>query len=132
MDLAAVMTEVAGRLEGVGGLRAFAFPPDSATVPFACCGAPEATTFPTTYNRGAGRITLPVAVAVGRASDRASWAKLLAYVSDTGAASVMQALEVPDEYTALDSLQVLGWEVGELTMSDVAYLAVTFNLDIIG
>lgn len=136
MDLGAVMAEVAGRLDGLGGLRAFAFPPKNAPAPFAVCGAPEAPGLPLTYSRsglrGADRITLPVAVAVGQASDRASWAALMAYTSTEGASSVIAALEIPDVYTAFDTLQVLGFEVGELTMGDVVYLAVTFNVDIVG
>lgn len=132
MDFLAVMTECTGRLEGLGGLRAFPTPPDNAPVPFACCGSPEAPALPLTYNRGSGRITLPILVAVGKASDRASWAKLLDYLSDTSDNSVIVALEEPDVYTSFDTLQVLGFEVGEVTMADVVYLAATFNVDIIG
>lgn len=136
MQLLDVMTEVAERVNGVGGLRGFATPPDQAAPPFACCGGPEAPDYPITYNRGAirgaGRLTLPLLVAVGKASDRSSWKALLAYISDEGPNSVIAALEVPDEYTAFDTLQVKGWEIGEATLADVVYLAVTFDIDIIG
>lgn len=132
MDLLAVMTEVAGRLSGVGGLRSFATPPDSAAVPFAACGAPQSNDAHLTYNRASGRINLPVLVAVGKVSDRASWIKLAAFMSGTGTSSVVLALEVPDVYTAFDSLLVTDIEVGEVTMGDVVYLAATFNVDIVG
>lgn len=137
MDLVAVMQEVAGRLEGLpdpaglAPLRAFAFPPDSAPAPFAACGAPETTDFHLTYGL-TGRLTLPVAVAVGRVADRASWASLAGYCASDGPSSVRQALEVPDAYTAFDTLAVAGVEFGSLIMGDVEYLAATFALDIIG
>lgn len=131
------MSEVSGRLGGLGGLRAFPVPVDSAPAPWAMCTSPDSSAFPLTYNatgggRGAGRLALPVIVGVGKADDRSSWAKLLAFVSDTGPDSVIAALEVPDEYTAFDALQVTGFEIGEATLSNVVYLAATFHLDIVG
>lgn len=132
----AVMTEcTTGRLEGVGGIRAFPTPPESAPAPFACCGAPETSTFRLTSNvmgNGLTRLTLPLMVAVAGVSDRNVWPALLKYVSTTGPESVINALETPDEYDAFDTLQVIGWETASLTMGDVQLLAVTFNVDIVG
>jgi len=131
----AVMTEVTGRLDGVGGLRVFPTPPEAAPAPFACCGAPETSTLRLTSNvlgNGLTRLTLPLMVAVAGVSDRNVWPALLAYVSTSGSSSVTRALEEPDEYTAFDTLAVLGFETATFTMADVTLLAVTFNLDIVG
>jgi len=132
----AVMTECTeGRLAGVGGIRAFPTPPESAPAPFACCGAPETTSFRLTSNvmgNGLTRLTLPIMVAVAGVSDRNVWPEMLKYVSTTGPESVINALETPDEYDSFDTLQVIGWETASLTMGDVQLLAVTFNVDIVG
>lgn len=137
MDHLAAMTEVAGRVHGLGGLRAFPTPPDSAPVPFACCGAPETPngvklTYSRTGARGASQLTLPLLVAVAKVTDRVGWAELMAFTSDTGPNSVVLALEEPDEYTAFDTLAVSGWEIGETTLAGVELLGVTFELDITG
>lgn len=141
MDYLAVMTECTDRLEGLGAIpeagtiRAFPTPPESAPAPFACCGSPETSTLRLTSNvlgNGLTRITLPIMVAVAGVSDRNVWPALLQYVSTTGPASVVNALETPDEYEAFDTLQVIGWETATLTMADVQLLAVTFNVDIVG
>lgn len=135
MDLLAVMTECTGRLAGLGGIRAFPTPPDSAPAPFACCGAPETSGLRVTSNslgNGLTRITLPLMVAVAGVSDRNVWADMLGFASTTGPKSVTNALEVPDEYEHFDTLAVVGWETGTVTMADVTLLAVTFNLDIHG
>ncbi len=135
MDTLAVMTEATGRLAGVGGIRPFPTPPESAPPPFACCGAPETSTFRLTSNalgNGLTRLTVPLMVAVAGVSDRNVWAAAMGFTSTSGPTSVINALEVPDEYTAFDTLAVLGWEVGQFTMEGVAIMAVTFNVDIVG
>lgn len=136
MDLLAVMTECTeGRLAGVGGIRAFPTPPESAPAPFACCGAPETSSLRITSNvlgNGLTRITLPIMVAVAGVSDRNVWADMLRVVSTTGPDSVINALETPDEYDAFDTLAVNGWETATVTVADVQLLAVTFNVDIWG
>lgn len=135
MDFLAVMTEVTDRLSGLGGIRSFPTPPESAPAPFACCGAPETSGLRMTSNvlgNGLVRLTLPLMVAVAGVSDRNVWPALLSYVSTSGSASVTKALEEPDEYTAFDTLAVTGFETATFTMADVTLLAVTFNLDIVG
>lgn len=135
MDTLAVMTEAVGRLDGVGGIRPFPTPPDSAAPPFACCGAPETSTFRLTSNalgNGLTRLTLPLMVAVAGVSDRNLWTTAMGFTSTSGPTSVIAALEDPDEYTAFDTLAVLGWEVGQFTMEGVGIMAVTFNVDIVG
>jgi hypothetical protein len=131
----AVMTEVTDRLAGLGGIRAFPTPPESAPAPFACCGAPETSTLRLTSNvlgNGLTRLTLPLMVAVAGVSDRNLWIQAMGFASTTGPLSVASALEVPDEYDAFDTLAVVGWEAGSLTMGDVQLMAITFNLDITG
>jgi hypothetical protein len=135
VDLLAVMTECTGRLEGLGGIRSFPTPPESAPAPFACCGAPETSSLRVTSNvlgNGLIRLTLPLMVAVAGVSDRNVWADMLGFASTTGPKSVINALEQPDEYVAFDTLAVNGWETANVTVADVQLLAVTFNLDIHG
>jgi hypothetical protein len=93
MNLADVMDAVGDRLDTIAGLRVFAYPPGSVTPPAAVVSYPEGIEFDATYGRGSDRMTLPVVVVVGKASDRAARDKLGAYCDGSGASSVKAVLE---------------------------------------
>lgn len=131
MNLADVMDEVAGRLATIDGLRAYAFLIDSATPPFAVTAWPETYEYDATYGRGSDTVTLPVIVAVGRVSDRASRGEMAAYADGSGPRSVKAVLE-SGTYSALDSLRVANAEFNTMTLAGVEHLSATFNVDIIG
>lgn len=132
MNLDAVMTEVAERLDAIAGLRVFDHPVDTINPPTAIVSLPEIA-FDLTYGRGTDRYTLPVILAVGKVSDRASRANIAPYVAGSGDHSVKQALE--DEttpYAAFDTLQVQRVDFDVVAWSAVEYLTATFTLDIVG
>lgn len=132
MNVDAVMTEVAARLDTIAGLRVFDHPVDTINPPTAIVSLPEIT-FDATYGRGSDQYALPVILAIGKESDRAARANLAPYVAGSGAKSFKAVLE--DEattYTSFDSLRVQGVEFDVVTWSAVDYLTATFLLDIIG
>lgn len=132
MNLDAVMTEVAGRLETIAGLRVFDHPVDKLTPPTAIVSLPEIA-FDETYGRGSDRYTLPVVLAVGKMNDRASRANLAPYVAGAGPSSVKEVLEdetVP--YVAFDGLRVVSVDFDVVAWGAIPYLTATFVLDIMG
>lgn len=132
MNLEAVMTEVAERLETIAGLRVFAHPVDAINPPTAIVSLPEIT-FDTTYGRGSDRFTLPVVLAVGKSSDRASLKNIAPYIAGAGSKSVKQVLE--DEstpYVAFYTLRVQSVEFDFVTWAAIEYLTAAFTLDISG
>lgn len=131
MDLAAVMDEVAARINTIDGLRAFGYPPDSVQPPAAIVSYPETYTYDETYGRGMDRITLPVVVVVGKVSDRASRDQLGAYVNGDGARSIKAVVESAT-YTELETVRVIDAEFDVVRIANVDYVAATFSLDIAG
>jgi hypothetical protein len=93
MLLSDVMDELAARLDVIDGLRVHAFPADNVNVPQAVVTYPETLTFDETYGRGSDRLTIPVVVLVGKASDRASRDQLAAYADGSGVKSIKSAIE---------------------------------------
>lgn len=132
LELVPVMSEVADVLDGHGGLRAFAFPAESAPVPFALCGFTDDTDFRLTFGAAANRLTLPVAVAVGKVRDRSAWSMLGSFGSPAGALSLRALFDAYTEPAAFSVATVTGVEYGTLTMGDIEYLSGTFALDIVG
>lgn len=132
MDMAAVMDEVAARLDTIPGLRVTAHPVDKINPPHAIVSLPDIT-FDLSYGRGCDRYSLPVVVAVGRVSDRASRANLAPYVAGSGARSIKQVLENDTEpYVSFDTLRVQSVEFDVIPWGDVEYLTAGFVLDILG
>src|SRR5690606_41488359 len=93
MDLSAVMDELGDRLATISGLRVHRWPPDNITPPAAIVSYPDSYEFDSTYSRGMDRVEVPVAVAVGKVSERAARARLSGYIAGTGPASVKHVLE---------------------------------------
>jgi len=131
MILADVMTQVAQRLDTITGLRVFDYPPAKVTPPAAVVAYPDDLTFDATYGRGADRLTLPVVVVVGKASDRASRDQLAAYCNGTGTRSVKAVVEA-GEFTAFHTVRVVGAEFDVVSIAGSEYIAALFELDIFG
>ena len=132
MNLDAVMTEVAERLDTIAGLLVTDHPVDKVNPPHAIVSLPEIA-FDETYGRGCDRYTLPVVLAVGKVNDRASRANLAPFVAGAGAQSVKQVLEdETDPYVAFDALRVQSVDFDVVAWGAIPYLTATFVLDIIG
>lgn len=131
MDLADVMDDVADELENIAGLRVFAYPPGSLTPPAAVVTYPDSITFDQTYGRGMDRMSLPVVVVVGKATDRTARNRLGAYCDGAGASSIKAKLEA-GTYVAFDTLRVTGITFDVVSIGGTEYLAALFDLDISG
>lgn len=97
MNLSDVMDELAARIDAIDGLRVFAYEPDTLQPPAAVVTFPESYDYDATYGRGSDRMTIPVVVMVGRASDRAARGNLSRYVDGSGAASLKAVIEADSE-----------------------------------
>lgn len=93
MFLADVMDELAARIDTITGLRVHAFPPDNVAVPAAIVTYPDDYNYDQTYGRGSDRLTIPVVVMVGKASDRASRDELSLYANGSGLKSIKAVVE---------------------------------------
>lgn len=130
MELDTVMGEVATRLDTITGLRVFDHPVDEIQPPTAIVSLPQIT-FDQTYGRGSDRYNMPVVLAVGKVSDRASRNKLAPYIAGSGAKSFKAVLEDFDP-VSFDSVRVQGVEFDVIAWGTVEYLTATFLLDIMG
>lgn len=132
MRLSDVMDDLAVRLRSIPAFREVAaYPKGSVTPPAAIVSYPEEYNPNLSYNRGAARVTMPVWVVVGKASERTARDLLSQFVDGEGAASVIAVLQA-DGYTAFDSLLVSNVEFAPFTISDIDYIAAVFDCDIIG
>lgn len=131
MNLNDVMDEVGAQLDTISGLRVFDYPAQRIEPPAGILDYPEII-FDETYGRGMDRMTLPVYIAVGQVSDRASRLTLAPYCSGSGSSSVKAVLEA-GTYTAFDVLRVMSVDASAvLTVAGVEYAAALFDVDIIG
>lgn len=131
MDLAAVMDQVAARLDTIDGLRCFAYPQAKVSPPAAVVAYPEGITFDVTYGRGTDRMSLPVVVVVGRPTDRSTRDLLAVYCAGSGVKSAKAVLE-SGTYTAFDTLRVESIEFDVVPIAAIDYVAALFTLDIAG
>lgn len=131
MILPDVADEIAAAAATIAGLRVHSRVGTAITAPALVVGYPSTVDFDSSYGRGADRITLPLFVLVGRASDRAGAGALLAYLSGEGTASVKAAVEA-GTYTACDVVHVDSASVGAIVHEGVEYLGATFTTTIIG
>ncbi len=131
MDLAAVMDAIGDRLDMIDGLRVHKFPVGSVSPPAAVLSYPDEYEYDSTYARGMDRMSLPVFVVVGKASERTARDRLAAYVNGSGASSVKQVLE-SGSYVAFDVVVVKSADFDVVRIADVDYLAAVFDLDVAG
>lgn len=131
MNLADCMDQIATQVDTITGLRVYAWPVPSVTPPAAVMTYPGSYEFDSTYGRGMDRLSLLMAVVVGRADQRTARDRLGAYVNGSGAESIKAVVEA-GTYTAFHTVRVVGVDFGEVTIAATAYLGATFELDIAG
>lgn len=94
IDVNTIMDNIGTALATISGLEVYDFPPDmAAKPPFAYCDVPSLVTYDYTKGRALDRATIPVLVAVGRASDRDARDAISAFTAGSGASSVKAALD---------------------------------------
>jgi hypothetical protein len=131
MDIGAVMDQVAARLATIADLRTYAYPRSAITPPAAVVSYPETVTFDVTYGRGMDQLTLPIVLAVGKPTERATRDQAAAFADGAGAESIKQVLE-SGTYTAFDDVRVSSVDFDVVTIGGVAYLAAIFTAEIAG
>lgn len=133
MNVAAVMQEIADRLDTIDGLNVHGYPALRITVPAATVLYPEDYTYDGTYSRGMDQMTVRVAVFVNKATgdERTTRDRLSAYLNGSGPASVKAVLEA-DTYESLDVLRVVSADLDVYTMNGADYLVAVFELEISG
>lgn len=131
MNLNSVMDALGAQLDTIAGLRVFDYPADHVSPPAAVLGLPDDITYDETYGRGSDKITMPLLIVVGRASDRAARDTLAAYADGSGASSVKAVLEA-GTYTAFHTIRVMRAEFDQVRIAGADYLAALFDLDILG
>lgn len=121
------------RASAVSGLRVHGSVPDRLNPPAAFVGAPDRVDFDLAFQRASDRWTIPLRIAVSRATDRAAQAALDAYLAGSGAASLKAALEDPEgDGDVIDTLRVTEVRAyGVFEHAGVQYLGAELVLDII-
>lgn len=128
------MAAIAAALDTVPGLRAVGWPADTVNVPAAVVALPEPVEFDLTAAHGSDRLTFPVYVMAGRASDRAAAELVAGYMDGAGASasSVKGALEAdPTLGGAVESTRVVRAEPDVITVGAIDYLSATFTVEVI-
>ncbi len=77
------------------------------------------------------RLSLPIVVVVGRATERTARDDLAQYVTGSGPRSLKKTIE-SGAYAAFDTVRVTGIEFDVYTIGATDYLAAIFDLDIAG
>jgi hypothetical protein len=131
MDVAAVMDQVGGALDGVGDLRVFAYPAPNVVPPAAFVGWPDEIDYSATMGRGAVTLTLPVLIVVGKADVRSARDAIAVYLDSTGPSSAVAAIE-GGIYSACDSVRVTGARVEPVSVAGIEYLAALLDVAVTG
>lgn len=126
MNVATVMDQLGVRLATITGLRVFDFPPDSISPPAGVVSWPTDGQYDSTFKRGADEATFQIHILIGLVSDRSARDQLAAYIS--GDKSVKDAVEGG---TVGMSARVESWDVSVMTLGGTAYLAATFDVNVI-
>ena len=132
MDLEAVATELATRLDSIAGLRVSVFGPENKRVhpPHAIVTLPaEPIVYHGTYNAGGAmtEATFSIVLLLGKVHSRSAYAALAAYASATGARSVKVAIESGVYVTCDDPIVTTG-AFDEYSMAGDDYLAAIFDV----
>lgn len=134
MNVKAVAEELAGKLAGITGLRAFGYPVAQLPFPGAVVGLPDEVTFDATYGRGVDTLSFPVWVMVARSDDRAAALELMAYLDGSGAKSVKAALDNTNAntYSECDTVTVTQAVPGTYTYNGVDAFGAEFTVEVLG
>lgn len=131
MILSDVMDQLANRLKTIEGLRVYEWPAASVQVPSAQIMYPTMYEYDKTYGRGVDRMTLPLVITVGRATERAVRDLLTIYMDGGGVKSIKKVLE-SGTYTAFSEPRVMSVETDVYTMNGNDVWVAIFQLDIAG
>lgn len=131
MNLATVMDQLASQVATISGLRVYAYPPGSLTPPAAVVGYPDTYEFDKTYGRGMDRLTLPLVLVVGKATERTTKDRLAAYCNGSGASSIKAVVE-SGAYSAFHRVTVTDITFDAVSIGGTEYMAALFNIDIAG
>lgn len=132
MDLSDVADEIATALDTITGLRVHGHPPTTVTPPAAIVSYPARVDFDETYGRGMDRIPdWPVAVVVGKATQRTARDRIYEYAGATGAKSVKAVLEA-HTWAKCSTLRVASVDFDVVSIAAVDYITAIFHLDIAG
>lgn len=132
MDFAAVMQEVSDRLDTIPNLRCWAYDAPTVVPPAAVVSYPEEIDPHGTYHRGMAFMKLQVMIVVGKPGDRTTRDRASVWANDSGASSVVEVLEDGAAYTAFDELIVTKISFDAVSIADVTYMAIFFDLDVAG
>jgi hypothetical protein len=130
VDVNAMMDAVGVRLATIAGLRVYDYRADKVAAPAAIVGLPTEVDYNWTKGGGSDRVVIPVVLLVQRVSDRASRDLIGPYLSGTGAKSIEAAVN-----GTLGGTAQVAWvsnpEIRDVTMGDIAYVGVTFDVEVI-
>lgn len=134
MDTKAVVAELAGKLSGITGLRAFGYPVGQLPFPGAIVGLPDEVAYDQTYGRGSDAMTFPIWVMVGRGDERAGALELMPYLNGSGSKSVKAALDntTSNVYSACDTVTVTMAVPGTYTYNGVDAFGAEFTVQVTG
>jgi hypothetical protein len=133
MNLSDVADEIAAQLDTIAGLRCFAYQPETINPPTAIVlnPVPGGIEYDQSYQRGMDRITLPLLLVVGAASNRSAQAAVRLFCDGSGAQSVKAVVEA-GTYTSLHTVRVTIGGIDGVTIGGQEYLAAFFDLDVTG
>lgn len=132
MRLDLVMTEAAGVLQQITGLRVFDYPPDTLSAPAGYVSYPRSIDMDETYGRGEDRFTdLPIVLVAGKVTARSARNTVAAWAAGDGPKSVKAHMEA-HAWTTCDDLTVTSCEFEIEQIGGVPYLAAQFNATVVG
>lgn len=121
-----IMDDLAVQLDTVTGLRVFAFPPKSATPPFAFVNMPDVVAYDLTFGRGMDRFTFEVWVGIADVVDRATRAKCAQFAAGSGSLSIKQAIEA----STVHDYRVTEAKFQSFTLGAVQYSGIMLTVDV--
>jgi hypothetical protein len=123
--------ELADQLKSIEGLRSLDYEADDPQVPAAIVGLPRAINYMLVTNPRALSLQLQITILVGLVDDRRSRSAATSYADTVGDKSVKWVVE-RGRYTAMDTVAVKSSRFTVLQVAKVKYLAVVFDVDIVG
>jgi hypothetical protein len=124
MDISAIMDGIANALASLA--RSFAYPAEQITVPCFVVSYPEID-YDATFGRGSDYATYPVYYVAGSKTDRNTRDELSRMIA--GSNSVKEALD-GDLSGLVNSASVAHVSVTQITINNVAYMALQFDVEI--
>jgi hypothetical protein len=126
MILDDVMQEIATKLTAIEGIRVFAWPVGSVVPPAAIVTYPEEIVFNSTYQNGSETMTIPVVIAVGKATERTTAQIISTYIN-----SAREVIE-RGHFTSCSEMTVDRCDFDTHSIGGVEYLVAVLNLSVVG